>query len=121
MNIFYRAIILLSGMIFIWQILVTFFNLPPYILPSPLQVLKTIYTHRFLIGAETLPTVIETLLGLVLGIVIGCITACVMAFFRPATIWLLPVLISNLAWIWYVIENCYNDFDAVFSDYECIF
>ena len=36
-------------------------------------------------------------MGLLLGNVFGCIVALVMAFIRPATLWLLPILIISQA------------------------
>jgi putative hydroxymethylpyrimidine transport system permease protein len=97
MNILLRGIIILCGLILTWEIIVRFFQLPPYILPSPILVFKTAYTNKSLILTEAIPTVIETLLGLWLGTILGCITAITMAFFRPLKLWLLPVLLISQA------------------------
>jgi putative hydroxymethylpyrimidine transport system permease protein len=97
MNILLRGIIILCGLIFAWEIIVRFFQLPPYILPSPILVFKTGYANKSLILSESIPTVIETLLGLLLGTVFGCITAITMAFFRPLKLWLMPVLLISQA------------------------
>jgi putative hydroxymethylpyrimidine transport system permease protein len=97
MNIFLRGILLLAGLLILWQSIVTAFQLPPYILPSPLQVLFAFQTHYALIAKEAVPTIIETLLGLLLGILFGSLTALCMAYFRPVHFWLLPILIISQA------------------------
>jgi putative hydroxymethylpyrimidine transport system permease protein len=97
MNIFLRGIIILCGLIFIWQLIVVAFQLPPYILPSPWLVFKTGYANKALIFSEAMPTIIETILGLLLGTLLGCVTAITMAFFRSLKLWLLPILLISQA------------------------
>ncbi len=97
MNIFTRGIILLSGLFIFWQFLVSAFQLPPYILPDPITVFKAWYHNRILIMHEAIPTLLETLLGLLLGTILGCSTALLMAFFRPVTLWILPILLISQA------------------------
>jgi putative hydroxymethylpyrimidine transport system permease protein len=92
-----RSFILLVSFIVVWQLIVILFNLPPYILPTPAQVFKTGYLYSHVIAKEAVPTVIETLLGLLLGILFGSLAALSMAFFRPISLWLLPVLIISQA------------------------
>ncbi len=97
MNAFTRGIILTIGLILLWESLVTLLQIPSYILPSPVQVFKSWYTHRSLLISEAITTITETFLGLMLGTLFGCITALSMAFFRPATLWLLPILLISQA------------------------
>lgn len=97
MNLFLRGCIVVIGLLLLWQCIVTIFHLPPFILPTPLEIFHTWYQSSHIIAVETIPTVTETLLGLLLGTVFGCIAALVMAFFRPATLWLLPILIISQA------------------------
>jgi putative hydroxymethylpyrimidine transport system permease protein len=97
MNMLLRGIILCVGLLLIWQILVSYFQLPPYILPNPMTVFKTGFINRILLLHEAIPTIIETLLGLFLGAIIGCSTALLMAFFRPITLWVLPILLISQA------------------------
>jgi len=92
-----RPVILCLSLLLLWQCCVMIFNLPPYILPTPWNVLKTGYTHIDLIAVETIPTLIETLMGLFLGILFGCSAALVMIRFRLVSIWFLPVLIISQA------------------------
>lgn len=97
MRLLWRSIIIMLGIILLWQLVVTVFQLPPYILPTPVQVFKTWYNRANLIVNESIPTIIETLLGLFFGAVLGCIAAMIMAFFRPLSAWLLPILILSQA------------------------
>ncbi|MHB1946787.1 MAG: ABC transporter permease [Gammaproteobacteria bacterium] len=97
MKLVMRGVILFLGLIAIWQLLVILFDLPPFILPSPNLVFKTWITYAPLIAAEAIPTIIETLLGLFLGALLGCLMALLMSFFRPLSLWLMPMLIVSQA------------------------
>ncbi len=97
MNIVTRSIILFVGLLLIWQILISVFQLPVYILPDPVTVFKTGFVNRDLIFHEAIPTIVETLLGLLLGAFLGCTTALLMTFFRPMTLWVLPILLISQA------------------------
>jgi putative hydroxymethylpyrimidine transport system permease protein len=97
MKLIVRGLVLLLGLIFLWELIVKLFQLPPYILPSPFLVFKTWYQRADLIALEAIPTITETLLGLLLGIFFGCLAALAMAFFRPLSLWLLPILIISQA------------------------
>lgn len=97
MKLILRGIILFVGMIISWQCIVMAFALPDFILPSPWLVFKTWYMQAPLIAMESIPTIIETLLGLFLGAIFGCIMALLMASFRPLSLWLLPILIISQA------------------------
>lgn len=97
MKMIMRGIISFIGIILLWQCIATLFHLPPYILPTPWEVTKIGLSNANLIANETLITATETLVGLLLGIVLGCTTALIMAFFRPATLWILPLVIISQA------------------------
>lgn len=97
MNALTRGLVLLIGLLIVWQCIVSLFHLPPYILPSPFDVAKISYAQKNLIASETLPTISETLLGLFFGFVLGSFAALAMAFFRPITRWFLPILIISQA------------------------
>lgn len=97
MNLMVRAIILIAGLSILWHGIVILFNLPPYILPTPWQVLKTFYSHFTIIALETWPTVLETLIGFLAGIIVGCFAAILMSYCRPVGFWFLPVMIISQA------------------------
>jgi putative hydroxymethylpyrimidine transport system permease protein len=96
-NLFLRGIIVTLGIFILWQCVVVIFDLPPYILPTPINVIKTGYQNFHLISQAAVTTMTETLLGLVLGALLGCIAALLMAVFRPLSYWLLPILIISQA------------------------
>jgi len=97
MNVYLRGSLILAALLILWQWIVMVFQLPAYILPTPLQVLHAYYFHYALIAKEAIPTIIETLLGLLLGVIFGSFAALSMAYFRPVSFWLLPILIMSQA------------------------
>src|SRR5579872_1206599 len=97
MKLFLRGILVLLGIVLLWQIIIFIFNLPPYILPTPVSVLSTLWDHFALIMHETKITAIETLMGLLLGILFGSIAALLMASFKSFSLWILPVLVISQA------------------------
>ncbi|MBB71085.1 MAG: ABC transporter permease [Legionellales bacterium] len=93
----WRGCITTLGLLMLWQLAVWLFALPPYILPGPLLVIKTWWLAKSLIAQQSLITISETLLGLVIGSLLGCIAALILVLFRPARLWLLPILIISQA------------------------
>lgn len=97
MNLFFRGSILLLGILCSWQIMVALLHLPPYILPTPFEVMRTAWEHLDLLANETIITILETLIGLALGILFACSAALSMTFFKPLGFWLLPIFIISQA------------------------
>lgn len=93
----FRSTILIIGLLLLWQLIVFLFNFPPYILPTPLDVIKTCITQAPLLLQQAWPTIIETLLGLFLGSLVGMFTALSMAYFQPVRFWLFPILVISQA------------------------
>lgn len=83
--------------IIIWECLIRILQLPNYILPTPFEVLKSLIDHTTLITSQTLPTLIEILLGLFFGILLGVTIALSMSLFRPLHNFLLPLLLASQA------------------------
>ncbi|MGB6976802.1 MAG: ABC transporter permease [Gammaproteobacteria bacterium] len=92
-----RGLVLVGGLLFLWQLIVALFQLPPYILPGPWLVLKALVDQHALLIAQTWPTVIETLLGLLFGALTGIVAALGMAYFQPLRFWLLPLVVISQA------------------------
>lgn len=92
-----RLILIIISIFFLWQCVVWFFKLPPYILPTPLKVLHTWYSDAGMIWAQTKPTLAETLLGLLFGSLWGICGALLLVSFKPARLWLLPILVISQA------------------------
>jgi putative hydroxymethylpyrimidine transport system permease protein len=92
-----RNIFIFIVLLLVWQTIVSTFQLPDYILPSPLQVMNTIKHQWPLLLTQSVPTVIETLLGLVGGILFGAVTALLMAYIHAIRAWLKPLLLISQA------------------------
>lgn len=78
-----------------WELLIRIFQLPNYILPTPLAIVLSLINHASLIAAHLFPTVIEMLLGLLLSIILAGLIALSMCLFRPIHALLLPVLVAS--------------------------
>jgi putative hydroxymethylpyrimidine transport system permease protein len=92
-----RAIITSITIIFLWHIIVILFDLPPYILPGPILVLKSLYSHAGLIASHSIPTILESVIGLMLSIFIGAFWALTLMYFQPMRKLFLPILLISQA------------------------
>lgn len=92
-----RPLIVLSGLVALWQILVWWSGVPPYLLPGPDLVIAAWFAHAGLIAGHALVTFAEILIGLVLGTALGATSALCLAYFRPARRWLMPLLVISQA------------------------
>lgn len=92
-----RGVVVALILLILWQVVVWIFNLPPYILPGPMLVLKSLTLNAGLIVQNALPTLIETVLGLVLGIITGALFAILMYMFAWLGLWFLPIMLISQA------------------------
>ncbi len=83
--------------IIIWECLIRMLQLPNYILPTPFEVLQSLINHATLIASQTLPTLLEILLGLSLAIIFGVAIAISMCLFRKLHAFLHPLLLASQA------------------------
>lgn len=97
MHLLLRGLMVTLFLLVVWQCLVTLFRLPPYILPTPLQIITSLIQHAQLISHELIPTLIETLLGLFFGILLGMLLAMSIALSRTLHTLLLPLLLTSQA------------------------
>ncbi len=97
LNLAFRYSAICLTLIFGWQMLLMLTQLPDYILPSPLQVAYSLFTHSHLLLVQTIPTLLEIILGLGLGTLFGCSTALIAAYFKPISWWILPIIIISQA------------------------
>ncbi|WP_306131973.1 ABC transporter permease [Roseivivax marinus] len=81
----------------IWQAVVTFGELPRFILPGPHPVFTTLWTSRALIAEHAVVTAIEVLLGLALGAGLGFASAIALAASPIARSLLRPMLVFSQA------------------------
>lgn len=92
-----RPLIVLVGLALVWQAIASLAALPPYILPGPIRVLEAYGPHGVRMLGHAAITLVEMVLGLLIGTALGAGSALVLAYFRPARLWLLPVLVASQA------------------------
>lgn len=80
-----------------WHLLVRLFDIPPFILPAPIQVFTTMWAAKSLLFSHLLVTLSEIILGLILGVACGLILALNMLLFQSIRYWLLPILLFSQA------------------------
>lgn len=85
------------GLLALWQILVAASGVPPYILPAPMAVLRTLVARHELLLEHLWVTGAEILLGLATGATLGALSAMCLASFRLARRWLLPLMVISQA------------------------
>jgi putative hydroxymethylpyrimidine transport system permease protein len=88
-----RPLLVITGLLLLWQALVWLTGVPPYLLPPPLEVATTLVASWPLLLHHALITLIEILLGLLGGVLIGGASALAMALLPPLQPWLLPILV----------------------------
>ena len=92
-----RPLLVLAGLVALWQLVVVVSGTPPYMLPGPARVLAVWVTSLDRILPHALITAAEILLGLLFGVAIGASSALVLGYFRPARRWLMPILVTSQA------------------------
>ncbi|MDO4441479.1 MAG: ABC transporter permease [Moraxella sp.] len=84
-------------LILLWQLVVSGFGLPRYILPSPMMVFDAFLANVPLIWQHTKVTLLEILLGLGIGVVMGVCSALVLSSSKRISSVLLPILVISQA------------------------
>jgi putative hydroxymethylpyrimidine transport system permease protein len=92
-----RPLIILAGLIIAWQLVISVFGTPSFILPRPAAVLEAWIANFDELLYQAQFTVAEMLGGLAGGALLGVSTALLMAYFSPARRWLMPVLVTSQA------------------------
>ena len=92
-----RALVVLGGLVLVWQAVVVLTGAKPWMLPGPATVAQAWIANGGLILSHAALTAAEILMGLAAGAVLGSASALSMAYFRPARRWLMPVLVISQA------------------------
>ena len=92
-----KSIVVIIGLMCIWQLIVYIFRLPEYLLPGPLEVFRSVWLYRGLLCVQAWPTIVETLIGLFFGVLLGASMSLTMILFHPVRYWMMPVLILSQA------------------------
>jgi putative hydroxymethylpyrimidine transport system permease protein len=80
-----------------WQAVVTFADLPRFILPGPALVFSTLWTSRMLIAEHAIVTATEVLIGLGLGAALGFASAILLVASPLARTLIRPMLVFSQA------------------------
>jgi NitT/TauT family transport system permease protein len=90
------AIILIVhlAVIVLWQVMVDAFQVPKFILPSPLAALATLGNSQYAWGSNLLVTAVEILGGFTLGALVGVVLALIFTWSRPVALILLPLFVT---------------------------
>ena len=88
-----RPLLVLAGLLVLWQVVVWATGAPPYLLPPPLAVAERLIGATPLLAQHATITLAEILLGLLGGVAIGGVSALAMALLPPVQPWLLPILV----------------------------
>ena len=92
-----RLIITIGVFTVIWQLIVWVTQVPPFILPAPLDVVAALIEKPGLLIFHARVTILEIVLGLMLGTAFGMTSAWLIVQFQPIRLWFLPVLIASQA------------------------
>ena len=94
---FLRPALVFGGILVIWHVAVSIFDIAPFILPGPISVITVAIARADILLGHAGITLAEILLGLLFGTFLGASSALVMAYFRQARSWLLPMLVISQA------------------------
>jgi putative hydroxymethylpyrimidine transport system permease protein len=97
MMVWLRGVVVVLGLVAVWQAVVTLSGVPDFILPPPLDVARALVADASLLAHHASVTLTEILLGLAFGTLLGMGTALAMAAWRPARDWILPVIVASQA------------------------
>jgi len=86
-------VIVIAGVLLIWQIVCLLKLVPSYMLPSPLDVIKALVTDFPLLMHHAGATLLEAFLGLLIGVLLGFVTAALMDAFPVVKSALYPILV----------------------------
>lgn len=92
-----RFLLIATGLVVTWQVIVIVTGVEPYILPDPLRVVKAAYTHAGSLFDHAVITLFEIVAGLLIGTVLGASSALTMISSRSLKRWILPVLVISQA------------------------
>ena len=92
-----RALVTGAVLLGAWWLAVQLFRPDPWMLPSPVTVLQTLFERATYLLYHASLTGIEILLGLALGTALGVATAILVQLWRPARRWVMPLVVASQA------------------------
>lgn len=88
----YISQLTLVVILFVWQICDLFFDIPEFILPSPIEIFESIVNNFGTLLNHTGYTLVEAIVGIVLAVIIGIVVAVLLFKFKLAERILLPYI-----------------------------
>ena len=90
-----RPFILIAAILLVWDLSIRIFNVPQYLIPTPMQVLEQVRNEWPMLLRESAPTIYATLGGFFLSVVIGVPLAMLIAYSRAIEAYLYPLLVFS--------------------------
>lgn len=90
-------LVTLAVILLLWQIAVMVAGLPPFLLPSPARVGRTLVEQAGLLASHGAITAVEILLGLIFGTIMGIGAAVLLSASRGIRRFLLPLVVASQA------------------------
>lgn len=81
------------GLLLLWELLVTLFDIPLYILPSPIKITKTFFQEFSILLQHSSITVMEAFLGIFIALFLGIFLGILMDAFTMIKSCLYPILV----------------------------
>jgi NitT/TauT family transport system permease protein len=88
------AVFFMILVLIVWQVAVSVFDVPSYLLPKPSQILERLITSLPVLSRHFLITVVESLLGFVLGAFLGVFLAVLFVHSKTLELSLYPYAIA---------------------------
>jgi NitT/TauT family transport system permease protein len=88
---------MMVALLAVWEAAARLLSLPPYLLPAPSAIARSMDTNSAVLIKESLTTTLETALGFVLSVVVGVPLALAIYLWKPFARAVYPVLVSSQA------------------------
>jgi NitT/TauT family transport system permease protein len=88
---------MMVALLAVWEATARLLSLPPYLLPAPSAIARSMDTNSALLIKESVTTTLETALGFVLSVVVGVPLALAIYLWKPFARAVYPVLVSSQA------------------------
>lgn len=88
----YLVFLLVAGLL--WQLAITLFSVPSYLMPSPRQAMQALFEHRAGIGSAAIFTVACTVAGMAISVVVALVLALLFLASDTLNRALMPLIIA---------------------------
>jgi NitT/TauT family transport system permease protein len=88
---------MMVALLAVWEAAARLLSLPPYLLPAPSAIARSMDTNSAVLIKESMTTTLETALGFVLSVVVGVPLALAIYLWKPFARAVYPVLVSSQA------------------------